>query len=283
MLFTLFSRLPLSVKVWVVQQVAFHAISLVFEWLDRSNALSKIRVREVDDRPYKRMRPLVVLNQCIVLLPCMALAEATGLCFTRKGYISTGRLVLSMPVLAIGHYIVQYITHRHLLHRPNRWLTRVLRHSVHHSTTASKGISACYMSAPDFFLEIVLPYLIPLALIGGGGADLRFQSLVVVLGAFGGIYEHSGYDLALAFQAYPWGKQNGDYRKFLISLLCELVSTRAHSEHHSRAMVSFSDGFGSPGICDTIFGTRWDLIPRHREEVEREWRSQSEQQPTNMK
>jgi hypothetical protein len=25
-------------------------------------------------------------------------------------------------------------------------------------------------------------------------------------------------------------------------------------------MVSFSDGFGSPGICDTIFTTRWDLV-----------------------
>lgn len=133
------------------------------------------------------------------------------------------------------------------------------------------------MSAPDFFLEIVLPYLIPLALIGGGGADMRFHSLVVVLGAFGGIYEHSGYDLALAFQASLQSKQSGAHWKILASLLCELVGNRAHSEHHSRAIVSFSDGFGSPGICDTVFGTRWDLVPRHHDEVGREWRPQSEQ------
>ncbi|GFP56344.1 hypothetical protein TASIC1_0006051400 [Trichoderma asperellum] len=278
MLFTFFSRLPLSVKVWAVQQVAFHVIGLVFEWLDSSNALSKIRAREADTKPYKRMLPKVLLNQCLVLLPCMALCEATGLCFTNKGHISTGRAVLSLPVLAIGHDVVQYLTHRYLLHQPNLKLMRMLRHSVHHSTTASKGISACYMSAPDFFLEIVLPYLVPLALVGGGGADLRFHSLVVASGAFGGIYEHSGYDLALAFQAYPRNKEDGWYWKVLASVLSDLVSTRAHHEHHSRGQVSFSDGFGSPGICDTIFGTRWDLVPRHRDEVEREWRSQTEQQ-----
>ncbi|KAL6906809.1 hypothetical protein GGI43DRAFT_241447 [Trichoderma evansii] len=274
--FTLFSRLPLSVKVWAIQQLAFHVISLVFEWLDSSNALRKVRAREADNsKSYKRMLPKVLLNQCLVLLPCMVLSEATGLCFTKKGYISTGRALLSLPVLAIGHDVVQYLTHRYLLHQPNLKLMRMLRHSVHHSTTASKGISACYMSVPDFFLEIVLPYLVPLALVGGGGAGLRFHSVVVASGAFGGIYEHSGYDLALAFQANPQNKEDAWYWKVLASVLSDLLSTRAHYEHHSRGQVSFSDGFGSPGFCDSIFGTRWDMVPKHRDEVEREWRLQA--------
>lgn len=283
MLFTLFSRIPLSVKVWAVQQVAFHVISLAFEWLDSSNALRKVRAREADNsKSYKRMLPKVLLNQCLVLLPCMVLSEATGLCFTKKGYISTGRAALSLPVLAIGHDVVQYLTHRYLLHQPNLKLMRMLRHSVHHSTTASKGISACYMSIPDFFLEIVLPYLIPLALVGGGGADLRFHSLVVASGAFGGIYEHSGYDLALAFQATPQNKADAWYWNLLASVLSDLLSTRAHYEHHSRGQVSFSDGFGSPGFCDSIFGTRWDMVPKHRDEVEREWRLQSEKHTVHL-
>lgn len=283
MLFSLFSRLPLSIKVWAIQQIAFHVIGLGFEWLDNANALRKVRARETDTKPYNQLLPKVLLNQCLVLLPCMVFCEATGLCFTHKGYISTGRAILSLPVLAIGHDVVQYLTHRYLLHQPNLKLMRMLRHSVHHSTTAAKGISACYMSAPDFFLEIVLPYLVPLALVGGGGAGLRFHSLVVASGAFGGIYEHSGYDLALAFQAVPQEKGDAWYWKMLASVMADIVSTRAHHEHHSRGQVSFSDGFGSPGLCDTMFGTRWDMVPKHREDVEREWRSQSEQQTANLK
>jgi hypothetical protein len=34
--------------------------------------------------------------------------------------------------------------------------------------------------------------------------------------------------------------------------------SHAHGEHHRRWQVSFSDGFGSPGLCDFAFGTRWD-------------------------
>ena len=60
---------------------------------------------------------------------------------------------------------------------------RKLKHSIHHSTGASKGISACFMSGPDFFLEIVLPYLLPLAIIGGGGSDIVFHTMIAGLGA----------------------------------------------------------------------------------------------------
>ena len=46
----------------------------------------------------------------------------------------------------------------------------------------------------------------------------------------------------------------------LLDALAGLVTSKAHAEHHRRGMVSFSDGFGSPGICDAIFATRWDLV-----------------------
>jgi sterol desaturase/sphingolipid hydroxylase (fatty acid hydroxylase superfamily) len=139
-----------------------------------------------------------------------------------------------------------------VLHHPK--LMRKLGHAVHHSTGASKGISACYMSAPDFFLEIVLPYLLPLVLVGGGGSDVVFQLVVAGLGAFGGLYEHSGYDFAVPlrdsrlFHAVP----------LLGRILDTIITSKAHGEHHRRFNVSFSDGFGSPGICDTVMSTRWD-------------------------
>jgi hypothetical protein len=44
------------------------------------------------------------------------------------------------------------------------------------------------------------------------------------------------------------------------AVLDTLVSSHAHGQHHTRGVVSFSDGFGSPGICDTVFATRWDKV-----------------------
>jgi hypothetical protein len=106
------------------------------------------------------------------------------------------------------------------------------------------------MSAPDFFLTIVAPYLLPLILIGGGTANVPFQLLVACLGAVGGLYEHSGYDFVSAL---------GVPGRRIALIPSSLISSHAHGEHHRRSRVSFSDGFGSPGLCDLVFRTRWDL------------------------
>ena len=143
---------------------------------------------------------------------------------------------------------MQYAAHRWLLHNTRfGWL----RHNLHHSTGASRAITACYMSAPDFFLTIVCPYLVPLVVIGGGTSNLGFQLLVACLGAVGGLYEHSGYDFAVAPKIAV--------RRWYSLMPASLVSSHAHGEHHRRFRVSFSDGFGSLGLCDLVFRTRWDL------------------------
>jgi hypothetical protein len=92
---------------------------------------------------------------------------------------------------------------------------------------------------------------VPLILIGGGTANLPFQLLVACLGALGGLYEHSGYDFAGALKDVSG--------RWILLVPVSLVSSHAHGEHHRRSRVSFSDGFGSPGLCDLIFRTRWDL------------------------
>src|SRR3569833_736786 len=103
-----------------------------------------------------------------------------------------------------------------------------------------------YMSSADFFLNIVCHYLIHLMLIGGGGSDVLFHMLTMGLCVIGGLYEHSGYDF-------------GSLRQGALRFLPEsLISSHAHGQHHRRSSVSFSDGFGSPGLCDTLLGTRWD-------------------------
>jgi sterol desaturase/sphingolipid hydroxylase (fatty acid hydroxylase superfamily) len=212
--------------------------------------LASFKVRNSDRLNYKQLLPRVLVNQIFVLLPAMVFFRFAGLAFTGAPHLGASHFLAGMVLLAVGHDIVQYIFHRFLLHRPSFW--RKLRHGVHHSTGASKAISACYMSPADFFLEIAVPYLIPLALIGAG-ADVFFHLLVASVGAIGGLYEHSGYDFAVRLP-----KAQGPGRH-LLGWLALLITSKAHGEHHRAGNVSFSDGFGSPGICDTVFKTRWDL------------------------
>jgi Sterol desaturase len=272
-------NISLSVQTWAIQQLAFHAAGLIFEYCDHTSAIRGLKVRDPDRKSYYQMLPRVLFNQCFVLLPCMVLAQQSGYCFTGPLHLPLWQFLLSLPIMAVGHDLVQYLTHRYLLHNPNIRLMRTLGHSLHHTTTASRGISACYMSSADFLLEIVLPYLIPLALVGGGAMDHRFHFLVAGAGAIGGVYEHSGYDLAVWFRSAASSSKLSSslvtqISQSLLQVVGTLVDNRAHGEHHSRGNVSFSDGFGSPGLCDTLFGTRWDLKSSQRESVEKEWRAQ---------
>ncbi|HEX3431020.1 MAG TPA: sterol desaturase family protein [Rhizomicrobium sp.] len=240
--------LPVSVLVWTGHMIVFHGIGFGFELCDRAGALQQFKVRRYDRLTYAAALPRVLFNQVFVLLPAMCMCEKAGLAFTGSHKISFAFAVVALLLITIGHDIVQYVAHRWLLHNMRfRWL----RHDLHHSTGASRAITACYMSAPDFFLTIVAPYLVPLILIGGGTANVPFQLLVACLGAVGGLYEHSGYDFASALKAAPG--------RLVSAVSASLISSHAHGEHHRRSRVSFSDGFGSPGLCDLIFRTRWDL------------------------
>lgn len=245
--------LSLSVLVFAVQMIAYHGVGLLFEYCDRARKLPAYKVRDVDRLGYRELLPRVLANQFFILLPSMVALQMAGLAFVGAPHLSPLHFVAALIFMGVGHDIVQYVFHRFVLHRPG--LIRKLGHSLHHLTGASKAISACYMSPADFFLEIVLPYLIPLALVGAG-ADVAFHMIVASLGAIGGLYEHSGYDFAAAA---PRAEGEG-VRPILARWFATAISSKAHGEHHRRSNVSFSDGFGSPGICDTIFATRWDKM-----------------------
>jgi sterol desaturase/sphingolipid hydroxylase (fatty acid hydroxylase superfamily) len=247
--FRFFEGLSFSVAVWGVQMIAYHGFGLWFEWLDRTGRGQAFKVRTVERMSYREMLPRVLFNQTFVLLPAMVMTQALGLAYYGSSQITFMGFVASVIGLTIGHDIVQYIPHRVVLHEPTNM--RKFGHALHHTTRASRGISACYMSAADFFLEIVCPYLIPLILIGGGGTNFIFHAVIVSAGAYGGVYEHSGYDFGLLLR-----KETG-WRW----TLGKMLSTEAHGFHHTRGNVSFSDGFGSSNICDTVFKTRWDLVP----------------------
>jgi sterol desaturase/sphingolipid hydroxylase (fatty acid hydroxylase superfamily) len=254
MLESLAAWLPLSVVVWAAQMVVYHGVGYFFQYCDRNGRLKAFKVRDVDRLTYRQILPRVLVNQVFILLPAMMAVEWLGLAFVGVAHLPVWQFIGTMVLMGVGHDIVQYISHRYVLH--NGPLMRSLGHGLHHSTGASKSISACYMSSADFFLEIVLPYLVPLVVLGGGGADVTFHILVAGLGAIGGLYEHSGYDFSISLRADVESGRRGRWA----GILAGLASSHAHGEHHRRSSVSFSDGFGSPGICDTLFGTRWDKV-----------------------
>ena len=84
-------------------------------------------------------------------------------------------------------------------------------------------------------------------------ASMPFNALQP--GSVGGLYEHSGYDFATG----RTDRGASPLDRVLRLLPPSLVSSHAHAEHHRRWHVSYSDGFGSPGLCDLVFRTRWDL------------------------
>jgi sterol desaturase/sphingolipid hydroxylase (fatty acid hydroxylase superfamily) len=247
------SWLPLSFLVWAVMMAVYHAAGLLFEWADRTKFLAPFKVRDSDKLSYAALLPRVLINQTFVLLPSMIFLQWMGLAFAGSPHLGLWHFVAALVFMGVGHDVVQYFSHRVLLHRPS--LFRKLGHSLHHSTGASRAISACYMTAADFFLEIALPYLVPLVLVDAA-SDLSFHFTAASLGALGGLYEHSGYDFAVRLRQ----EDKPGARHRLLALLAQLISSKAHGEHHRRGNVSFSDGFGSPGICDTFFKTRWDLV-----------------------
>lgn len=243
---------PLSVLVWVGHMLVFHGTGALFAWCDRRGILQTFKVRRSRPAAYAEFLPRVLFNQVCILLPAMWLCEASGLAFSGPHRVGFEFALVAIVLMTIGHDLVQYVSHRFLLHNSR---LRILGHGLHHSSGASCSISACYMSAPDFFLTIVCPYLIPLIAIGGGSASLEFQLLLSGLGAIGGLYEHSGYDLSV----WDRGKASPRRASLFLRIAVSAISSHAHGEHHRRSRVSFSDGFGSPGLCDTIFRTRWDL------------------------
>jgi sterol desaturase/sphingolipid hydroxylase (fatty acid hydroxylase superfamily) len=254
---SLFTWAPLAAQIWVVQMLAYHGIGLWFEWLDRSGRLKRFKFKRMERMSYFEMLPRVLANQIFILLPSMLFMQWAGLAFVGSPAVSFPVFVASVAFMTLGHDVIQYIAHRFILHRVD--MMRRLGHAVHHSTIGSLGISACYMSAADFFLEIVCPYLIPLAF-APLGSNFLVHSLVVTAGSFGGLYEHSGYDFALALREPSDGHVPGR----LTLALAKMISSEAHAAHHARGNVSFSDGFGSSNICDTLFRTRFDLVPERR-------------------
>lgn len=239
--------IPVSVCTWLFQLLTFLFAGTIFQLLDHFKLCRSFKTQSNDSVNFWRCFLTAMKNQVFILLPAMIFAENYGLAFfPRRKFHSPfyfwisdemlDQMVLFLLIgfwMALGHDILFYIGHRFILH--STWGFHYFRHSIHHSTKASCGISAMFMSPEDFLIEIVVPYLFPLFL-ASSWMDLRLHSVILSLGTIGGIYEHSGYNFFPFFESF---------------------STMAHFMHHSRYNCSFSDGFGSPCMMDSLLKTSY--------------------------
>ncbi|GAB0496607.1 hypothetical protein MMPV_007920 [Pyropia vietnamensis] len=189
---------PVSVTTWAVGMATFHVAAAIAAVADATAVGTALKVRiEVDpSRRYAALLPRVVANQVLLLLPTMVVAEAVGWAYggpydahSRVGGVVSPSVpsVVSLMVvaawMAVAHDVLFYVGHRFLLH--SGWGWRAFGHHLHHTTRASTGVSAMYMSPADYIIEIVVPYLVPLAAVSRL-LDRRWHAVMLAAGCVGG-------------------------------------------------------------------------------------------------
>ncbi|GJQ12171.1 hypothetical protein GpartN1_g5950.t1 [Galdieria partita] len=225
--------LPLSVTCFLIYFVVFHLVCAFFGISDHLKLFRKYKLHDSDEKTYLQLLPRVLFNQLVFFLPSCVFAERLGWVFrtpTQENTFSLWKLPIYLSLFSVYEEIIFYSAHRWLLH--SKWGFTLLGHNVHHSTKGSVGISQHYMSVIDYFLEIVVAILVPLAIIR---ANAYFDLLIIVENAILGPYDHSGYDFFL-----------GSLRRY---------SPVNHSMHHLRSSCSYGDSVGSMAILDSLFKT----------------------------
>lgn len=237
---------------FLIFMTVFHVLSFLFFLLD--SYFPNLRVKHFRGGPsaptYLSMLPRVLFNQLFILLPFMLLSTHFGLTYPSTPRPEPTPLASVLSLVALGpllHEAAFYIFHRFILH--SSWGFRLLDHHLHHTSLAHSAISAMYMSGPDFVLEIVLPYLLPLGVLSSSGACSPACCVAMLpLGALGGLYEHSGYNFFEGIAA---------------------LDTSVHALHHRFYHCSFADGVGAPSVFDAALGTACTAGPPAK--VVRKW------------
>lgn len=233
-----------SITSWLLFMLAFYIAAFAFQCFDRYRILSQYKVyRSSAATPtFSQMLLRVIFNQCCLLLPAMILFENFSLTFKSNPNPPSNLVSFftQFTLTTFLHEVAFYIFHSYVLH--SSWGFQNLNHALHHTSKTHSAISAMYMSPPDFLLEIIIPYLFPLCLSTLCNYANNFSCLFILLfGAFGGLYEHSGYNI------FPD---------------IHTLDTSVHALHHTHHHCSFANGVGAPSLVDPFMGTVCGSIGR---------------------
>lgn len=179
---------------WTLFMACYHVACALFEHLDRTQKLQQYKqFRWKKGLPtYRDMLPRVLANQTLIMLPCMIAVWPLTNSYSGK-QPSTPTSLLALAALApLLHELPFYALHRWVLHSPHG--VPRLGHSLHHNAKAHSAVSAMYMYAFDYVLQIVVPYVIPLLVLRATRMLTASHAVALLpLGSLGGLYEHSGY------------------------------------------------------------------------------------------
>lgn len=222
--------------VWLSGFLTFNIGGFIFFFIDKYDLLSSYKIANKNEYniSYIDILKRSNINLLVGLLPMMWWVNYMGW-VNFDGNSDFSHSLISMLCMTEGHDIVQYIIHRWILH--NKHLYKVIGHNIHHTIIADISISSLYNSLGDFILLNGIPYILPLIMIGCNNSVI-VNCLILSLGMLGGLYEHSGYDLS---RLNIYG--------------CSILENRYHYKHHIYLKYNYSNGFGSPGVIDYIFGT----------------------------
>lgn len=215
--------------IWTVHFISWHLFAASFALADHYHWFSRYKIAIERKLGYLNVLPRVLANQVFIMLPTMLLIGRLGWGFKDHSW-PLWVLLFHAYMLGIVHDIVFFIGHR-LLHTQVGF--KKLGHYLHHQSRGGTAAASMYMSSVDFFLEIILPYMIFIIIFP---TNFYFNCLVASIGSFAAMYEHSGYCFT------TW----------------KPLDTRPHISHHGhRSKASFSEGVLSPGWCDFIAGTSY--------------------------
>lgn len=173
-----------------------------------------------------------ICNLVCVMFPTMMYLAVQDAGYTFTGWCCDSMLdrIKIAIWMMMGHELLFYTCHRYILHSKTGY--KLFGHAMHHQSDAGCGATALYMTFPDFALEIVVPYVLPLIMCPFN-IGLIEHVVIVILGMVGGVYEHSGYNF---FKHYG-------------------IDTSFHWLHHGIKGVNFGNGVGTLGILDAVLDT----------------------------
>jgi sterol desaturase/sphingolipid hydroxylase (fatty acid hydroxylase superfamily) len=217
-----------ALLMWLTFFTSWHLFAAFFAVLDHTRLLWKYKLVINDPVSWSIALPTVLFNQIVILLPAMLVASHYKLAFTHfQAPNPVWIFPLHLFLLGAVHDVIFYFGHR-LLHLKVMFKF----HKKHHSSTGGCAAASLYFSPLDFIIEIILPYGCFLSLVQ---THVLFDVILGSIGSLLAMYEHSGYCFTYI----------------------HLLDSRMHLSHHAgRFIGSLSEGCGSPGFMDDVFGTK---------------------------